>query len=55
MKIKLLKDQILHKGGLKKKKGTEFILHKDFGIQLIKDKKAERVREKGLINLFKKK
>ena len=55
MKIRLLKDCTLTKGGLKKKKGTEFIVHKDFGILLIKDKKAEIVKENKLFNIFKSK
>ena len=53
MKVKLLKDCTLHKGGLKKKKGTEFIVHKDFGIKLIKDGKADVVKEKGKESFFK--
>ena len=55
MEIRLLKDCTLHKGGLKKKKGTEFIVHKDFGISLIKAKKAELVKENKLLNIFKNK
>ena len=55
MKVKLLKDQFLMKGGLKKKKGTVFTVHKDFGIKLIQDKKAELVKEKGSFFKFKSK
>lgn len=53
MKVRLLKDQFLHKGGMKKKKGLELTVHKDFGIQLIKSKKAERVKENKFSNIFK--
>ena len=51
MKIRLLKDQTLSKGGIKKKKGTQLIVHKEFGIALIKAKKAEKVNK--LLNIFK--
>ena len=42
MKIELLKDQVLYKGGLKKKKGAQLIVHNDKGIKMIKDGKAKR-------------
>ena len=53
MKVRLLKDQFLHKGGMKKKKGLVLIVHSDFGRQLIKAKKAELVKENKLLNIFK--
>ena len=51
MKIELLKDCKLTPGGLKKKKGMRFIVHKEFGIKLISEKKAKKVSSKNVLNL----
>jgi len=51
MKIELIKDCRLTPKGLKKKKGMRFIVHQEFGIKLISEKKAKKVSNKNELNL----
>ena len=51
MKIELLKDCKLTPKGLKKRKGTRLIVHKEFGIKLISEKKAKKVSNSNELNL----